>query len=421
MKYFRNTSWMLAEQLLRMIAGLFVGIWVARYLGPAQFGVFSYALAFTTIFTGFAKLGLDGIVVRELIKYPEDKYVYLGTAFWLKVFGGIFALVIVAIFIFFTGNTEVNQFIFIITAGLVFQGFEVIDFYFQSMVLAKFVSICKVIQLAISSLVKIYLVLNKAELIYFVWVSLFDQITLAVSLLSAYQYKNSAVFFRIFDLKIAKSLLKDSWPLMLSALVTMIYMRIDQIMIKEMLGEHDVGIYSAAVRLSEVWYFIPVIITTSLFPAIIKAKEVSAEIYLQRMQRLYTFVVWLAISIAISMTFISNWLVVFLYGESYRLASQVLMIHIWTSVFVFLGVSSGKWLLNENLQHLAFFRTFYGLLINVALNYFLIKKYGINGAALSALVSQCFATYLSDLFNKKTINSFIMKSKALFLFRVKQC
>jgi O-antigen/teichoic acid export membrane protein len=421
MRYFRNTSWMLAEQLLRMIAGLFVGIWVARYLGPAQFGVFSYALAFTTIFTGFAKLGLDGIVVRELIKYPDDKYVYLGTAFWLKFFGGIFALVIVAVFIFFTGNTEVNQFIFIITAGLVFQGFEVIDFYFQSMVLAKFVSICKVIQLAISSIVKIYLVLTKAELIYFVWVSLFDQITLAVSLLAAYQYKNSAVFFRIFDLKIAKSLLKDSWPLMLSALVIMIYMRIDQIMIKEMLGEHDVGIYSAAVRLSEVWYFIPVIITTSLFPAIIKAKEVSAEIYLQRMQLLYTFVVWLAIGIASFMSFISNWLVVFLYGESYRLASQVLMIHIWTSVFVFLGVSSGKWLLNENLQHLAFFRTFYGLLINVALNYFLIQKYGINGAALSALVSQCFAAYLSDLFNKKTINSFFMKSKALFFFRIKQC
>jgi O-antigen/teichoic acid export membrane protein len=126
---------------------------------------------------------------------------------------------------------------------------------------------------------------------------------------------------------------------------------------------------------------------------------------------------WLAVSIAVPMTLLSKWLVVLLYGESYILASQVLMIHVWTNIFVFLGVSSSKWLLNENLQILAFFRTFYSLLINVVLNYLLINKYGINGAALSAVVSQFFAAYFSDLFNKKTINSFVMKSKTLLVFR----
>jgi O-antigen/teichoic acid export membrane protein len=421
-KYLHNTSWMFGEQILRMVAGLFVGIWVARYLGPKQFGIFNYAIAFTAIFGGIAKLGLDGIVIRELINHPENRNTYLGTSFWLKVFGGILTLGMVTITTLFVINNDANTnlFIFIIAAGLVFQSFEVIDFYFQSQVLAKFVSICRITQLVLSSVVKIYLVLTKSELLWFVLVSLFDQITLAISLAIAYRCQNKANFYKAFSFATAKKLLKDSWPLVFSSIVIMVYMRIDQIMIKEMLGVHAVGVYSAAVRLSEIWYFIPVIISSSLFPAIVNAKKVSEKLYYRRLQRLYTFMLWMAMGIAAPMTFFSEWLVVLLYGEAYRAAGQVLMIHIWTGVFVFLGVASGNWLLSENLQKIAFYRTFFGVVTNITLNFVLIPIYGLMGAAIAILIAQIMACFVFDAFSKRTRVAFFMKLKAInfvYLFR----
>jgi O-antigen/teichoic acid export membrane protein len=418
-RYFSNTSWMFSEQILRIIAGLLVGIWVARYLGPGQFGVFNYALAFTGIFGSIAKLGLDGIVVRDLVIEPDKRDVYLGTAFWLKLVGALITLSVVALFAtLFTSNDHItNIYILIIASGVIFQSFEVIDFYFQSKVLSKFVSLCKMTQLLLSSLLKVCFVLAGADLFWFVVVSLVDQITLAVTLYLAYRYQKIGNFYRYFDLATAQQLLRDSWPLIFSGLVVMVYMRIDQIMIKEMLGEREVGIYSAAVKLSEVWYFIPMIITSSLYPAIVSAKKVSEELYYARLQRLYTFMVWMAIGIALPMTFLSNWLVTSLYGEAYREAGRVLMIHIWAGVFVFLGVASGKWFLSENLQRLAFYRTFSGAIINVILNFILMPIYGVIGAAIATVISYMFAGFLFDLFNKNTKYLFFMKINAFAMKR----
>ncbi|HYN55491.1 MAG TPA: oligosaccharide flippase family protein, partial [Methylotenera sp.] len=187
-RYFSNTSWMFGEQILRMIAGLLVGIWVARYLGPEQFGIFSYAIAFVSIFGVLAKLGLDGIMVRNLVTDPQKRDIYLGTAFWLKLFGAFITLGIMAFATLFTSNDHTtNLYIFIIASGIIFQSFEVVDFYFQSQVLSKFVSTCKIIQLVISSIAKIYLVITGADLFWFVVVTLIDQVTLALTLYIAYK------------------------------------------------------------------------------------------------------------------------------------------------------------------------------------------------------------------------------------------
>ena len=420
-RYAANTSWMFAEQLLRMAAGLLVGIWVARYLGPTQFGSFSYIIAFTSLFGSLAKLGLDSIVVRELVRTPELRDVYLGTAFWLKLMGALVMLAAMAVAVQFTSNdATANLYIFIIGSGTLFQSFEVVDFYFQSKVLSKFVSICKLTQLFISSLIKLYLIFIKAELFWFVLVSLVDQVTLGVSLFLAYRYQKLKGFYSSFDIGTAKKLLQDSWPLILSGLVIMIYMRIDQIMIKEMLGEHEVGLYSAAVRLSEVWYFFPVLITNSLFPSVVNAKKISEEKYLSRLQNLFTLLVWISIAFAILTALFSRWLVIFLYGNAYQDAGQVLIIHTWGGIFVALGVASGSWFVNENLQHYSFFRTASGAVINVVLNFVLIPKYGIAGAALATVISQSIAALFFDLSTYKTRIIFIMKIRAIIficLFR----
>jgi O-antigen/teichoic acid export membrane protein len=419
-RYFANTSWMLAEQILRLVTALLVGIWVARYLGPAQFGVFSYAVAFAALFSSVAKLGLDGIVVRDLVREPSQRDVYLGTAFWLKLVGAFVMLVIITLATQLTSNdATTNLYIFIIASGAIFQSFEVVDFYFQSRVLSKFVSLCKLSQLLISSMLKLYLILIEADLIWFVLVSLVDQVTLALSFILAFRYQKISSFYRYFDRLIAKQLFRDSWPMVFSGFVIMIYMRIDQIMIKEMLGDRDVGLYSVAVRLSEMWYFIPLIITNSLFPAIVGVRKISKEIYYARLQRLYTLMVWMALGLAIPMTFLSNWLVTLLYGAAYKEASAVLMIHIWAGVFVFYGCARGQWLLVENLQTYGLICTSIGAITNIVLNLILIGKMGITGAAIATFLSYGISSVIIPLFFPKDRVSVSMFFKTFLLTNIR--
>jgi Membrane protein involved in the export of O-antigen and teichoic acid len=426
-RYGINTAWLFTEQVLRLIAGFLVGVWVARYLGPEKFGLFSYALAFVSIFQGIAKLGLDGIVVRDLVQEPEKRDVYLGTSFWLKLIGGVITFLIITIILFiqsiFTSNffTETNIYILIIAFGIIFQSFEVIDFYYQAKVQAKYISIRRIIQLIFSSIIKICLVLIGADLIWFVLVSLFDIISLSIMGWLIYRSQGLPNFVRYFDIEIGKKLLKDSWPLLLSGIAISIYMRIDQVMIKNMLGDREVGLYSAAMRLVEVWYFIPMIITQSVFPAIVNAKKISEDLYYKRLQQLFSLLIWMAIFIAITISIFSKQIIYFLYGEKFTEASIVLAISVWASLFVFVGVGSSKFLLAENLQNLAFYRTFYGMIINIILNFILIPSYGIQGAAIATLINQAAVAYLFDMFNKETRKIFFIKFWAIFPFRSYKC
>lgn len=412
-RYFANTSWVFAEQILRLGAELLVGIWVARFLGAEQFGILSYAIAFVAIFSTIAKLGLDSIVVRELVIEPSQKGKYLGTAFWLKFGGAFISIAIVVVALQLTSNNYTTKlYILIIACGMIFQSFEVVAFYFQSQVQAKYISSGKLIQLLLSSLLKIYLVCVDSDLKWFVFVSLVDQITLAAAYFIVYRRHQSESFIQYFDYTIAKQLIRNSWPLIFSGLAAMIYMRIDQVMIKEMLGDREVGIYSVAVRLSEVWYFIPMVITNSLFPSVINARKASHELYNVRLQRLYAFMVCIAVAVAVPTTFLSDWLVAILYGEAYQGAGKILKIHVWAGVFVFLGVASSAWLTSENLQRYAFYRTFAGAVINVVLNLLLIPSYGILGAVIATVIAQVVAAFALDLFTEKTRIMFYMKVKA---------
>lgn len=414
MKYFKNTSWLFTEKILRMTVGLFVGIWVARYLGPEKFGNFAYAQSFVGLFTAIATLGLDGIIVRELVKNKGRRDEIIGTAFWLKVFGAIAVLFILAGAINFTSNsTSTNILIFIIASATIFQSFNVVDFYFQSKVLSKYVVYANIISLLLSSIFKVILILKGAPLIFFAIAIAFDSFVLASGLIYFY--------FRVTDFKLrnlkfkwitAIELLRDSWPLILSGVAVSVYMRIDQVMIKEILDNEAVGQYAAAVRLSEVWYFIPVVIATSLFPAIVEAKRQSEKIYYSRLQKLYSLMVWLAIGIALPMTFLSSWLTNLLYGGQYNQAGGVLMIHIWAGLFIFLGVAFNNYLTSENMTKKAFYRTLLGAVLNIVLNYILIPLYGIKGAAIATFMSQFFANYVYDILDKDLHQQFIMKTKS---------
>jgi len=417
-KYFLNTSWLFAEKIFRMIVGLVVGIWVARYLGPSKYGVLSYAQSFVGLFSAIATLGLDGIVVRELVKYPEKEKELLGTAFILKLFGAVLTLIVIYIAIHFTSNdVYTNRLIFIIASAVIFQSFNVIDMYFQAKVMSKYAVFANSFSLLLSSFVKIMLIINDAPLIAFAWAVLFDSFVMVSGYIYWYFKVKKEFFLRKikFNLELAKSLLKDSWPLILSGMVIAMYMRIDQVMIKEMLDNKAVGNYAAAVRLSEAWYFIPMVISSSLFPAIINAKKQSEELYYARLQRLYDLMVWLAIAIALPMTFLSDWVVNLLYGSQYSEAGSVLKIHIWAGLFVALGLVRGRWIISENLQKYTPIYLVTGLIVNIVLNYYFIQIYGIKGAAYATLFAQSAGSLIASSFFKKTRISFMMMINSMFI------
>ncbi len=418
-KYFKNTSWLFGEKILRMVVGLFVGIWVARYLGPEQFGLFSYAQSFVALFSIIATLGLNSIVVRELVKKELDKNILIGTSFIMMFFASLFVIGLLFIATFFTSNdTYTNILIFILASATIFQSFNVIDFYFQSKVLSKYVVYANISMLFLSSIVKIGLILVNAPLMSFVFVVLFDSIVLALGFI--YFYKKNHQEFKNwkFDKKIALFLLKDSYPLIIAGVINSIYMKVDQVMIKEILDNTQVGYYAAAVKLSEVWFGIGVIICNSLFPAIVNAKKVSEELYYQRIYKLFLFLVVIAYILSIIVYFLSDYIILFLYGKEFIEASSVLAIHIFSAIFVYLGVSSGRWLIIENKTLLNLYRNIFGMIINVVLNIIFIPKFGIVGAAYASLIAYITAFYVMDIFQKGTRNIFYLKTKSLLLFKV---
>ncbi|MFT6836249.1 MAG: O-antigen/teichoic acid export membrane protein [Francisellaceae bacterium] len=401
-KYLANTSWLFLEKIIRMTAGLLIGVMVARYLGPKQFGFFSYLISFVGLFTVIATLGLDSIVVRELVKKKSQANMLLGTAFTLKFFAAIIVITLILLTANFTGeDSTTTYYILLIASSTLFQSTNVVDFYFQSQVSSKYIAYVNIISLVISSIVKIILVISEAPLTAFVWMTLFDSISLACAFCYFYSTKASSLLAWRFKRTIALRLLKDSWPLILSGIMISLYMRIDQVMIKNMLDDEAVGFYSAAIRLSEVWYFIPMLITSSLFPAIVNAKKHSVELYHSRLQKLYDLTFWGGVLIALPISLMSEWIVLLVFGDAYHEAASVLVLHVWAGIFVGMGVVKGKWQVAENLPMHGFYGAILSLVVNLILNYLLIPQYGIKGAAFATLVSQLCAGYLINYFFKE--------------------
>jgi O-antigen/teichoic acid export membrane protein len=408
-KYFANTGWLFFERILRMVIALFVGVYVARYLGPSNYGLLSYAGSFVGLFSAIATVGLDKIVVRDLVNDKEKRDELLGTAFALKIVGFILLLGLLAVAVRFTTNDSfTNLLILIIVSATFFQSFNVIDFYFQSRVLSKYVVHAQIISGILAAIIKLLLIYLRIELIYFAAVMVVESVILATGLITVYVKQKQNIFNWRIKFDLAKRLLRDSWPLILSGVAVSIYMRIDQVMIKEMIDTCAVGNYAVAVRLSEAWYFIPMAITSSVFPAIINAKKVSEKLYYGRLQKLYALMTWLAIGIALPTTFLADDIIRLLFGVQYQDAAGVLVIYIWAGVFVFLGVASSQYLIAENYTRISFFRTFIGAIVNVILNIILIPKYGINGAAMATLISYFVSVFSIILIPKTYKNSVLM-------------
>ena len=412
--YGANTSWLFIEKLFRMAIGFTVGIYVARQLGPEKYGLLNYAISFVAIFAILGSLGLDSIVVRELVKYPEKRDKILGSTFILKLTGYILMLTGIGTGLYFSSNDySTNLIVLVIAAGYLFQIFQTIEFYFQSKVLSKYVAISQIIAWSLASAGRAFFAWKGYPLIYFAGLEAINMCLMASGYLFFYMLKINPPFHWRFNLSIARELLRYSWPLLLSSGAGMIYMRIDQVMIKSMLGSTEVGYYAVAVRLSELWYFVPTIICSSFFPAIIRSKKVSEQHYDGRLQKLYSLLASFSIALSVSVLIISPFLIRLLYGESYDPASSVLNLYIWTALTVSLGSILGQWMLIENLQLLLMYASIAATIFNVILNYIFIKWIGLNGAALSTVITPFFGVLLIFTICRKSRKQFFIMLKAV--------
>ena len=332
--------------------------------------------------------------------------------------GAVIAISLIALTLLITSEDLFTSIlILIISVSSFFQTFNVIDYHFRSMVKAKYSVYVLFTSVLMVSLIKFTLIIIKAPLIYFVAAYAFEFVFNAIGYLIVYHSQKFKVVKWKFDKSLAINLLKDSWPLILAGVVVSIYMKVDQVIIKNMLDAKEVGYYAAAVRLSEAWYFIPVAISNALFPAIVNAKNISKELYHSRLQKLYDILAWMAIGISIPVSFFAADIINLLYGSKFISSAPILTIYIWAGAAVFLGVASSQYLVTENLTRISLFRTSLGMIVNVILNIILIPIYGIVGSAVATLISYSLATF-SIVFFKSTSHQFFMMFKSITLINL---
>lgn len=408
---------MMGEQLFRLLVGFFVGIAIARHLGPQQFGQLSFALSLASLFGICATLGLNRILVRELVSGAADVTLLsrlMSTALAMRLLAAVimYALCLTSAWLLGEGNILL---IGLIAAGFVFSAFDCIELYFQSKVQARFTASARLISFALVTAIRIGLLLQAASVTAFAAVALFEFFAAAIALLLAYRQRGIGFSKQLIDVRLARQLLAESWPEIIAGLGCLLFMRLDQIMLQHMSGPTAVGTFAVAARLSEIWYFIPGAIVASTFPAIISQREIDPKTYHRRIQLLMTGLVGMAYLVVLCTTFLAYPVVKHLYGQAYIDAAAILVVHVWCGVFMVLGVASGSWILAEKRVKLNLYRNLSGAAINIALNWVLIPLYGAIGAAFATLISFIIAYLLFDLFVPSMHEISRMKWRALLI------
>lgn len=414
-----NISWLFVDKILQMGMGLLVGVWVARYLGPDKFGLLNYAIAFASLFSPLATLGLDGIVVRDLARAPASKEETLGTTFTLKLTGGILTVFLSVGTIYLSDNKNLLTVILvaIISAGTIFQAFDTIVLWFRSQLEAKYTVIAKRTVYICISLVKIALILIQADIIAFAIVISAETAFGALGLVIAYQKRGHKIQLWRANLNRAKELLADSWPLLLSGLTAYIYSKIDQVMLGSLLdNKSELAFYSVAVRLSEIFDFLPMMLNTSVLPKLTEIKQKSQKDYQDKFQIYFDvmLLLWLAITIPISLG--ASWIVNIMYGPAYAPSGGILTIYVWAQIGSYLGLARSAFLLIEGKQKWSLFFSVTGATMNIIINWLLIPRYGAMGATIATLITYYSVTLVINFFvpDLKPVGGWILNSLNLY-------
>lgn len=415
-----NSAWLMADKVVRLGLGLVIWIWLARHFGPAGFGLWNYAMAFAALFGALAGLGLEGVLVRELVRHSDQTEALLGTAFVLRMSSGVLATAACLLTAFALRPSDELGLALVAMNAAVFmlQSFQVADQYFQSRMLTRPAVLAVNAAFLLASAGRLVLLAVEAPLWWFGASLVVEAALAAALLLVACRADGMSARRWRFRADLARNLLSESWPLLLSGLAVMAYMRLDQVMLAAMAGDTAVGQFSAALRISEVWYFIPAAIVTAAFPALMKTRAASLSAYEANVQMLYDAMAWLGLAVAVVVSLVAPWLVDLLYGAQYQQAAAVLTVQIWAGVAVSMSFVHGKWLLAEGLQRYGLIYTLAAAAINVGLNLLLIPDYGAVGAAWATLAAQTGPLLIQPLLPPARRNFVMMARTAWAPYRL---
>ncbi len=409
----RNTGWLFADKGIKLILGLLVSIAVARFLGPDDMGTWSFATSFVSFFSVISYLGFDSILPREFVNNKEKSSEIISTTLIARSISSLFALILALLIIgFWKGwDSPYIGYVLVLSIGFIFQTADIFDYYFQSILRSKYSSISRSISYFLISGYKLALIYYKAPLIWFVASSSIELFIAGIGLFFFFRKKIGIRFYFTFKTEIIKDYARDILPLAISSVLIIFYMRIDQIMITEMLGEKANGIYSIGVKILELVYFLPMILTGSYLAAITFVKKHENEKYKAKLMQFYSIMTYLALILTLVIAVNSFWIMKLMYGEAYEGSGMILFIYSFSIYSTFLGVATSQYLTIERLLNVSLYRTLIGAIINIILNFYLIPKYGINGAAIASLISYTIATF-SIIFFKRTRGQVLLLLRA---------
>ena len=416
-KILSNTGWLVSGNIFRMGIGLLVSILVARYLGPENYGILSYALSIIAFMAIFVYLGLSGLVVRDIVQHPDEKNKLLGTTFFLKFTSSLLAFLVVLGLAIFGHNTGESEFWILVIIGLSLfaKPFETIDFWFQSQVQSKYMVLAKSTAFMAAAIMKVLLVFFGATVIAIAVASSLEFILASVLLVCIYRYKGFSIFQWKAQFSKARELLSQSWIIILSGFLALVNLRVDQIMLRWMTDAAEVGVYSVAVTFSEVWYFIPTAIAMSVYPRLIELKKTKPSDYDKRLQQIFDILFALAFFVAVIMSFVAVPIIPFLYGEAYARTSSILIIHVWAGIFMFHRAMFSKWVFIEDALYFSLVSHGAGAVVNVLLNLILIPHLRGQGAAIATLFSYATSCYFFLFLYSKTRPLAAKMSKSFLL------
>lgn len=398
-KALKNIGWALCGKIVNLMGMLIVGIIVARYLGKEQYGIMNYVISIVTIFQVFADFGLDFIQIREESKTPYLKDKIIGTTFVLKLsFAFLAFLAVTIISLLFEKTLEIRLYIIIYAFSIILNSTWVSRNHFTSIVWNEYVVKTEISRTIIGMIIKLSFVVLSLPLIWFIGSLVIDSLLLATGYVLSYTKKVDSIRKWHFDKTLARYMIKHSFPLLLSGAAIIVYNRIDQIMIGNLVDQSHLGIYSVAVRFSEVLVFIPTIIAQTVSPMLVEARQKDMKHYEQLSYTFMNVTVTICILLAIATSLLSYPIVYFTFGKTYINAAPILAILAFKVIGDALSQTSGQLIIIEGIQKYAPLRNIIGCLACIFLNLFFITRYGIHGAAYVAIITIFTSGTLVDFF-----------------------
>ncbi len=418
-KTFSNVYSLVFNQLLRYTINFFLSVWIIRYLGPYDFGAFNYVQALAGVFSVISSLGLQMVLLKLIISKKKSNKKYIGTSFYLSLIAGVFSYFALIVSIYLINSADKLLLYLALINGLtfIFDSFKIFTYTFEANVNSAPVAKISNISLIIVSICKIVVIYFNLGLFYLSFCFVLDYIITGILfalLFSKYHFNLSELKFKMIY---AKYLLNRSMPFVLSSLLILTYMKVDQILIKNLLDNKQLGIFSASIRLVEIFYFIPMVIQSTLFPSIFKEIK-NPKLFQEKLYNLYSIFIIISYIIIFSITLLSGFVIRHLYGLQYIDAKKPLLIFAWTFLFMSLGVARNIFIYSKGLNKINIYISLVGLFSNLILNYILIPKFGISGSAAASLISQFLTSYISSIFFKELHENFKIATKALYMPKV---